>query len=143
MPLKPEQEQECKECFLKFNKGGKIGPKELPKACRAAGLNPSEADLALWVNEAKSGFDEDGFKKFMGKKFDETGDSTEEIIDSFRQFDTSGAGTISVTELTHILTSMGEQMTKEEVKTLIDECDVDNGRIDYTVLANMLYGESG
>ena len=142
MPLSPDQEQECKECFLKFNKGGTIGPKELPNACRAAGLNPTESDLALWVNEAKSGFDESGFKKFMGKKFDESGDSTEEIIDSFRQFDTSGSGSISVTELTHILTSMGEKMTTAEVKTLIDECDVDNGRIDYLALANMLYGDS-
>jgi calmodulin len=142
MPLTESQEQECGEVFLKFAKGGSIGSKELPNACRAAGLNPSEADLALWVQEAKSGFDLPAFKKFMGRKFDETGDSAEEIVDSFRQFDASGSGTIAVTELTHILTSMGEKMTKEEVKVLIDECDVENGRIDYTSLANMLYGAS-
>lgn len=142
MPLNDDQEAEIGEVFLKFAKGGSIGSKELPSACRAGGLNPSEADLSLWVQEVKSGLDMNGFKTFMSRKFDETGDSTEEIVESFRAFDTKGNGTISVTELTHILTSMGEKMTKKEVQILLDECDVENGQIDYLTLAGMLYGES-
>lgn len=143
MPLTEDQEAEVGEVFMKFAKNGSIGSKELPKACRAGGLNPSEADLALWVQEAKSGLDLNGFKRFMGNKFDETGDSAEEIVEAIRAFDASGSGTISTTELKHILTSMGEKMTDKEVQILIDECDVDNGRIDYLEMANMLYGTSG
>jgi calmodulin len=142
MPLTEEQEHEMYEVFSKFAKGGSIGSNELPSACRAGGLNPSEADLVLWKQEVKSGLDLGGFKKFMGRKFDETNDSTEEIVESFRAFDNGGNGTISVTELTHILTTMGEKLSKDEVKMLLDECDVDNGQVDYQQLAVMLYGSS-
>lgn len=142
MPLTDEQEGEMYEVFSKFAKGGSIGSNELPSACRAGGLNPSEADLTLWKQEARSGLDLSGFKKFMGRKFDETNDSAEEIVESFRAFDNAGNGTISVAELTHILTTMGEKLTKAEVKVLLDECDTDGGQIDYQQLAVMLYGKA-
>ena len=117
------------------------GRSALP-ACRAGGLNPSEADLALWTQEVRSGLDLNGFKNFMGRKFDETNDSADEIVESFRAFDKGGAGTITVAEMTHILTTMGEKLSKSEVQMLLDECDVDNGKVDYQQLAIMLYGKS-
>jgi calmodulin len=139
MPLTEDQENEMRDIVQKYGVGGKIGPKEIGKASRAGGLNPSEADLELWKSEVKSGLDLDGFKKFMGLKFDECGDSTDEIIDAFRAFDGSGDGLISVTELKHILTTMGEKMTDKEVEVLLEECVIDNGKINYQSLANMLF----
>ncbi|KAG7344633.1 calmodulin [Nitzschia inconspicua] len=139
MPLTEDQEHEMVDIFAKYASGGKIGSNEIGKACRAGGLNPTEADLDVWKSEVKSGLDQGGFIKFMNKKFGECGDSTDEIIDAFQAFDATGNGTISVTELKHILTTMGEKMTGSEVQTLIDECAVDDGRINYTALANMLF----
>jgi calmodulin len=75
----------------------------------------------------------------MGRKFDECGDSTDEIVDAFRAFDGSGDGVISVTELKHILTTMGEKMSEKEVQMLLDECVIDDGKINYQSLANMLF----
>ena len=139
MPLSEDQEHEMMDIFAKYGSGGKIGSSEIAKACRAGGLNPSEADLKEWKSEVKSGLDEAGFVKFMNRKFGESGDSTDEIVDAFQAFDTTGNGTISTTELKHILTTMGEKMTETEVNTLISECDVDNGKINYMTMANMLY----
>lgn len=139
MPLTEDQEHEMMDIFSKYSSGGKIGSSEIAKACRAGGLNPTEADLAGWKSEVKSGLDEGAFIKFMNRKFGESNDSSDEIIDAFQAFDTTGNGSITVAELKHILTTMGEKMTDKEVKMLVDECAVEDGRINYTALAGMLY----
>ena len=144
MPLTENQEMEMKSIFEKYSSGGSIGKKEIGKACRAGGLNPTEADLTLWKGEAKSGLDERGFKQFMSDKFADTYDSVDEIIESFQMFDTSGSGYITVAELKTMLTTMGEKMTKDEVQVLLDECDVEPGnKISYLQLSHMLFGATG
>ena len=142
MPLTDDQEAEISDVFSRYAKGGGISSKELPTAVRAGGLNPTEADLVLWQGEVKGTMDLAAFKKFMGSKFDSTNDSTEEIIDAFRAFDTSGNGYITEAELRHILTSMGEKLTEKEVNTLISEADSEGGKINYVTLAEMIFGGS-
>ncbi|KAL3905687.1 MAG: hypothetical protein SGILL_009578 [Bacillariaceae sp.] len=139
MPLTEEQEHEMMDIFAKYGSGGKIGSSEIAKACRAGGLNPSEVDLKEWKSEVKSGLDEAGFVKFRNRTYGESGDSVDEIVDAFQAFDTTGNGYITTTELKHILTTMGEKMTDSEVNTLISECDVDNGKVNYISMANMLF----
>lgn len=144
MPLTENQEMEMKSIFEKYSSGGSIGKKEIGKACRAGGLNPTEADLTLWKGEAKSGLDERGFKQFMSNKFADAYDSVDEIVESFQMFDTSGSGYITVAELKTMLTTMGEKMTKDEVQVLLDECDVEPGnKISYLQLSHMLFGTTG
>lgn len=140
MVLTENQEAEMKLIFNKYSSGGEIGSSEIAKACRAGGLNPTEADLDLWKGEVKKGLDLDGFKNFMRKKFDDTGDSLEEIVESFQSFDTSGSGRIAVKELKAMLTTMGEKLSEEEFKTLLDECDVEDGAVNYAQIANMIFG---
>ncbi len=140
MVLSENQEMEMKNIFSKYSSGGSIGSSEIAKACRAGGLNPTEADLALWKGEAKRGLDLNGFVKFMGTKFDETNDSVDEIIESFQSFDTQGTGRITVKELKAILTTMGEKLSDKEFNVLLDECDVEDGAISYLQLSHMLYG---
>lgn len=140
MVLSENQEMEMKNIFSKYSSGGSIGSSEIGKACRAGGLNPTEADLVLWKGEVKRGLDLDGFKRFMSTKFDETGDSVEEIIESFQSFDTQGTGKISVKELKAILTTMGEKLSQKEFQILLDECDVEDGAISYLQLSHMLFG---
>jgi len=142
MPLTENQEHEMKSIFTKYSSGGSIGSSEIGKACRAGGLNPTEADLALWKGEVKRGLDLAGFKRFMGQKFDETGDSIEEIVESFQQFDSAGTGRIPVKELRAILTTMGEKLSDDEFNVFINECDLDDGAVNYTQVSYMLFGGS-
>jgi len=142
MPLTEDQEGSLKSIFSKYaNSSGKIGSKEIGSACRAGGLNPTESDLLLWQGDAKSGLDSKGFLQFMNNKFNETGDSVDEIIESFQAFDTTGSGYITITELKLILTTMGEKLSKKEVQILLDECDIEDGnKISYLQLSHMLFG---
>ena len=59
-------------------------------------------------------------------------ETTEEIQDSFRVFDKEGGGTISAAELRHIMTTIGEKLTDEEVDEMLREADLDGtGEIQY------------
>eukprot|EP00536_Pseudo-nitzschia_multiseries_P003789 jgi/Psemu1/302173/fgenesh1_kg.59_\ len=138
----PISEGEMKSIFAKYSKGGSIGPKELGNACRAGGLNPSEADLDLWKDEAKKGLDLGGFQQFLGKKIESVNDSTTDIIEAFQAFDAAGTGMIQVSELKLILTTMGEKLSEPEYQSLIEECDVDGGEVSYHQMAQMLFESS-
>lgn len=57
----------------------------------------------------------------MARKMDT--DSEEEIREAFRVFDRDGNGFISAAELRHVMTSIGEKLTEEEVNAMIKEAD--------------------
>ena len=144
MPFTEDQEGQLKSIFSKYAKSGSIGSKEIGSACRAGGLNPTETDLKLWQGDARSGLNEKQFLQFMNDKFNDSGDSVDEIIESFQAFDTTGSGYITVSELKLILTTMGEKLTQKEVQTLLDECDIEDGnKISYLQLSHMLFGATG
>jgi Ca2+-binding EF-hand superfamily protein len=61
-------------------------------------------------------------------------DSEEEIREAFKVFDRDNNGFISAAELRHVMTSIGEKLTDEEVNEMIREADQDgDGRIDCTL----------
>jgi calmodulin len=49
----------------------------------------------------------------------------QEIIEAFQVFDRDGNGMISAAELRHIMTSIGEKLTDEEVDEMLREAEVD------------------
>ena len=66
----------------------------------------------------------------MARKMKDT-DSEEEIREAFKVFDRDNNGFISAAELRHVMTSIGEKLTDEEVDEMIREADQDgDGRID-------------
>ncbi len=68
----------------------------------------------------------------MARKMKDT-DSEEEIREAFKVFDRDNNGFISAAELRHVMTSIGEKLTNEEVDEMIREADQDgDGRIDCT-----------
>lgn len=61
----------------------------------------------------------------------EPGDAEKELREAFRVFDRDNSGTISAAELRRMLTSLGENLTDEQVDEMIKLADRDgNGTID-------------
>lgn len=59
-------------------------------------------------------------------------DSEEELREAFKVFDKDGSGDISAAELRHVMTSLGEKLTDEEVDEMIREADIDgDGKVNY------------
>lgn len=66
----------------------------------------------------------------MARKMKDT-DSEEEIREAFKVFDRDNNGFISAAELRHVMTSIGEKLTDDEVDEMIKEADQDgDGKID-------------
>ena len=70
------------------------------------------------------------FLTMMARKMKDT-DSEEEIREAFKVFDRDNNGFISAAELRHVMTSIGEKLTDDEVDEMIREADQNgDGRID-------------
>lgn len=54
------------------------------------------------------------------------------MLEAFAVFDKDGNGLISRTELSVVMTNLGEKLTDEEVDDMIKEADIDgDGQINY------------
>ncbi|KAI0016713.1 hypothetical protein F4780DRAFT_664328 [Xylariomycetidae sp. FL0641] len=133
--LTEEQVSEFKEAFSLFDGDGQITTKELGTVMRSLGQNPSESELQDMINEVDA--DNNGtidfpeFLTMMARKMKDT-DSEEEIREAFKVFDRDNNGFISAAELRHVMTSIGEKLTDDEVDEMIREADQDgDGRIDF------------
>jgi calmodulin len=74
----------------------------------------------------------------MARKMKDT-DSEEEIREAFKVFDRDNNGFISAAELRHVMTSIGEKLTDDEVDEMIREADQDgDGRIDCQFYAHLM-----
>lgn len=135
---------EFKEAFEIFDKDrdGFITIKELGEIMKNLGQSPTDAELQDMINEV----DIDGngnidFKEFLGlmaRKMRDT-DTEEELIEAFKVFDRDSNGLISSQELKHVMTSLGEKITDEEVEEMIREADIDgDGYINYEEFVRMI-----
>ena len=142
--LTEDKINEFKEAFEIFDKDkdGYITTKELGDIMKNLGQTPSEAELQDMINEV----DIDGngtidFKEFLGlmaRKMRDN-DSEEELIEAFKVFDRDGNGLISNVELQHVMASLGENVTMDEVDEMIKEADLDgDGYINYEEFVKMI-----
>jgi calmodulin len=142
--LSDAQIAEFKEAFALFDKDGDgcITTKELGTVMRSLGQHPTEAELADMVRE----IDTDGngqidFKEFLNMMVAKMKDviTEDEIREAFLLFDNDGNGYISAAELRHVMTSLGETLTDEEVEELMNEADANgDGQIDYDEFVKLM-----
>mmetsp|Transcript_44859 Transcript_44859/g.71619 ORF Transcript_44859/g.71619 Transcript_44859/m.71619 type:complete len:205 (+) Transcript_44859:71-685(+) len=144
--LTEEQIEEFKEAFRLFDKDGSgtISNDELGTVMRSLGQNPSDQELTDLVEEVDiDGNGEIDFQEFllmMAKKMNAV-DSEQEIREAFKVFDKEGTGSISSAYLRHIMTTMGDRLSDDEVDEMIQEADIDgDGDIDYDEFVKMLAG---
>jgi Ca2+-binding EF-hand superfamily protein len=125
---------EIKEFFDNFDKDndGIITIKELTSIMRALGLNPSDIDIQEIVkryDKSESGKIEFGdYFDLIQQRYKEP-ESEEELIHALKLSNKEGGG-IPVIEIEHILSNIGEKLSREEINEIIKNIEVD-GMVNY------------
>eukprot|EP00795_Rhopilema_esculentum_P000734 gene734-10449_t len=128
--LSEEHKQEIREAFDLFDtdKDNAIDYHELKVAMRALGFDVKKPDVLKILKD----YDREASGKIAFEDFQEVmtdwmldRDPQEEIYKSFRLFDDDQTGKISIRNLRRVARELGENMTDEELRAMIDEFDKD------------------
>merc|ERR1719327_1902117 len=95
---------------------------------KSLGRSATKEELVAMIDEV----DEDGsgqiefeeFLRLMASKINE-GDTVEEMREAFLVFDRDRSGSVTASELKHVMNNLGEQVTDEEVEEMSQEADAD------------------
>lgn len=130
LSLTEDQVEEFREAFALFdqNGDGAINAEELSVVLKTLGRRATMEEIKAMIAEG----DDDGsgciefseFLKLMASRLYET-DSVEEMREAFLVFDRDKSGCITASELKHVMNSLGEDVTTEEVEEMIREADAD------------------
>ncbi|KAI0977829.1 hypothetical protein GJ496_002700 [Pomphorhynchus laevis] len=142
--LTDKQCEELKQAFtvLDSNGTGNINLRDLRVALRAIGFEPRKEDVDLMLESLGiSKSSNISFKSFMdivAYKLDEKG-TGEELARTFRLFTDPKRNVITVDSLKHVVEKIGEDVTVEELKEMMEEADLDgNGVVDLNEFIQMM-----
>ena len=65
-------------------------------------------------------------------------DTAEDFIEGLRHFDKDGSGFISSAELRHLLTTLGEKLSDDEVEQLLANQEDSQGNVNYEDFVKMV-----
>ncbi|XP_023698682.1 centrin-3 isoform X4 [Paramormyrops kingsleyae] len=146
--LTEEQKQEIKEAFELFDtdKDKEIDYHELKVAMRALGFDVKKSDvlkiLKDYDREGSGKITFDDFNEVVAEKMLER-DPQEEILKAFKLFDDDDSGKISLRNLRRVARELGENISDEELRAMIDEFDTDgDGEINQEEFISIMTGDS-
>ncbi|KAJ6669777.1 hypothetical protein lerEdw1_000326 [Lerista edwardsae] len=147
--LTEEQKQEIKDAFELFDtdKDKAIDYHELKAivAMRALGFDVKKADVLKILKD----YDRAGTGKITFDDFNEVvtdwileRDPHQEILKAFKLFDDDDSGKISLRNLRRVARELGENMTEEELRAMIEEFDKDgDGEINQEEFIAIMTGD--
>lgn len=154
MPEKPafteDQVAEAEEVFMLFDTRGDrmIEVSQVGDVLRALGQNPTESEvkrLLQSVNSQKKADSRVTFDMFLPMMQAVTSkpcsDTVDDFVEGLRHFDKAGDGRISAAELRHLLCSLGEKMSEEEVEQLIHGQEDSQGNVNYEEFVKMVLAQ--
>ncbi|XP_076456260.1 myosin-2 essential light chain-like [Babylonia areolata] len=138
-----EDLNEIQETFSLFDTrgDGKIAASQLGDVLRSLQQNPTEQEIR------KCGYSQNPDARISFETFfpilqtiskNRSVPPLEDFIEGFRVFDKEQNGFISSAELRHILTSLGEKLSDDEVDQLIQGIEDSQGNINYEELIKMV-----
>ncbi|XP_026473431.1 myosin-2 essential light chain isoform X1 [Ctenocephalides felis] len=138
-----DQLAEFQEAFQLFDSrgDGKIDVSLVGDALRALGQNPTETEVKKFTHQLKHD-DRISFEVFLpiyqAISKGRSADTAEDFIEGLRHFDKDGNGFISCAELRHLLCTLGEKLTDEEVEQLLQNQEDSQGNINYEEFVRMV-----
>jgi calmodulin len=130
------------DAFVRFdkNKDGYLDIKEIQNASKSLGRELSDKDLDILFDAKSKLVDFNTFAHTIYKKSN-SADLEDDVINAFRVFDKNDKGTISVSELKNIMTTIGDKLTEDEINLMIREADINNdGNINYEEFVRSMMG---
>ncbi|CAD6185985.1 unnamed protein product [Caenorhabditis auriculariae] len=130
-----EQLADCREVFAYFDSKGdeRISVQQVGDVLRALGQNPTEADIARccssYEKDARLSF-EDFVPIFKSVNKNREDHTVEEFVEGLSHFDKEGNGLINVAELRHLLTTLGERLSDEDVDQLLAGHNDSHGNVN-------------
>jgi calmodulin len=123
--LSNEKMTELREAFMLFDysKSGRIFARDIGPVIRSVGLKPSEAEIQSIMAEVQQMGGEVDLSALVQlihlKVTNPPIEKPEDLREIFRLYDKEGRGLVSVAEMRHLLTSVGEKLTDDEADQLL------------------------
>ncbi|CAF3366621.1 unnamed protein product [Rotaria socialis] len=143
-----EQIAVFEESFSLLDKDGdgNISNYEIRSLMHSLGYSPSEEDISTVISkvdtDGNGSVDFDEFLTMMRCRRS-TGESDKELHQVFKVFDKNRDGYIDKDELYDMLSRLGEHLTEEDVKEMIEEADCldHDGKVSYEEFLAILYSK--
>ncbi|CAO3698303.1 unnamed protein product [Rhizopus microsporus] len=143
--LSSKKKEDLTELFQSFDKDndGKISCQEFNELLNSTGIDNTTA-ATIMVKEVSNDnyLDFEGFAKIMRPTLSDPHRMTkkqQELKEAFDAFDKDGDGTINQVELQAMMEKLGDKISLEEAKLLINEVDLDkDGAVNFDEFSVMM-----